>query len=78
MSHYRYAEALKHLDSTYGYLSAIENPFTRKCVAESAQLRITSAKAGGAYMSGHSGDYSGAKDAADKAWRTFPIMHNCP
>ena len=78
MNQYRFAEALQHLDSTYGYLLAIKDPFTRKCVAEGAQLRITSAKAGVAYLSGHSGDYSGAKDATDKAWQTFPMMHNCP
>jgi hypothetical protein len=78
MERYQYAEALRHLESTYIFVPAIKQPFIRTCVADGAQIRIVSARAGATYISAHPGDTAGAKLAADKAWRAFPIMHNCP
>jgi len=77
MSHYRYAEALQHLNSTYGFLAAIKDPFTRQCVADGALQRISIARAGEQFLLNHPGDDRGAKLAADQAQRVFPMMHNC-
>ncbi len=78
MDHYRYSEALQHLESTYIFVPAIKQPLLRKCVAEGSEQRMSMAKAGDKYISANPGDYSGAKLAAEKAWRAFPSIHNCP
>ena len=78
MDHSRYADALRHLEWTYAFVPAIKQPLLRKCVAEGSQQRISMAKAGDEYLSLKPGDYLGAKLAAEKVWRTFPTMHNCP
>jgi predicted Zn-dependent protease len=74
----QYASALEMLQSSQKYLPLIRNTFIRSCVAEGADLRIVSARAGQEYLAGHPGDAKGAATAADRAWRAFPQRHDCP
>ncbi len=73
-----YAKALKELRATSTMLPSIHNAFTRRCVAEGANMRIASASAGETFLARHPSDRPGAKAAADRAWRTFPMKDNCP
>ncbi len=73
-----YAKALKELRATSALLPAIRKPFTRNCVAGGANNRIASAIAGQSFLVRHPNDHGGAKAAADRAWRSFPMSHNCP
>lgn len=73
-----YAKALKLLDGTRPYVSSIHDANTRRCVGEGADIRISSARAGEAYIAAHPGDKDGAKAAYNKAWTAFPLQGNCP
>ncbi len=78
MDRHKYTQALAQFRSTEKYLPLIHNVFIRRCVAEGAQIRITSAQSGSAYLNGHPGDVHGAQIAANRAWRAFPQRHDCP
>lgn len=73
-----YSRALAELEATERYLPLIHDAFIRKCVAQGANLRLVSARAGAAYELRHPKDVTGATSAAHRAWVTFPMSHNCP
>ena len=60
------------------YVADIRTPKLRACVANGAQARIVSARAGAVYLAHHPGDRPGAKHAAALAWKAFPFMTTCP
>lgn len=78
MHGHQYHRALATFRSTERYLTLIHDRFIRKCVAEGADIRVVSAQAGAVYLDQHSGDVRGAQSAADRAWRAFPMRHDCP
>jgi len=73
-----YSSAVSELRATSADLPRIANAFIRECVGEGAGLRIASASAGKAFLAIHPADRAGAKEAAARAWRAFPMRHNCP
>ncbi len=73
-----YARALRELRTTTSALHLIRSRFMRHCVASGANARIATAEAGLSYLKEHSGDFIGAKKAANRAWVLFPMPHNCP
>jgi hypothetical protein len=73
-----YAREVALLESTARFLPEIHNAFIRGCVAEGANIRIASSKAGAQYLATHPRDTAGAKVAAERAWRNFPMRHDCP
>jgi hypothetical protein len=74
----QYAAAVKELRSTLPFLSLIRDPFIRNCVADGANIRIIAASAGADYLVQSPYDKRGAKAAADRAWKAYPMRHNCP
>lgn len=73
-----YAKALKQLRTSATFLPTIHDASTRRCVASGSNIRIAWASAGEDYLTHHPADLSGAKVAADRAWRGYPMPHNCP